>query len=164
MDNVVIKMDLDLANQLNGIYKPIWDRANDIGGDLQELGYTITKGFFNNHSVKIDGIMVTEAFPIPVISITGVGEVGVDIDYIWFEVVVPKEKALVLDYNSIANEYRFEIYGSQDYLTDIYNEQVAISDIASGIKNSPETDFCIQFYLEQRVTASDMITITRMLA
>jgi len=162
--NKVQKMDLDLVNQLNSIYKPIWDRADGIGRDLQEQGYTVAKGFYNNHSVKIDGRFVTEFFPIPVITVKGVGDIGVDLDYVWFEIVLPKEKALSLDYHSIAKEYKFEIYGSRDYLKDIYNEQIAISDIVPCIKDSLETDFCVQFYFEQSIAAIDIITIARILA
>ena len=157
-------MDITLVNQLNDIYKPIWDKANEIGRELQESGYTISKGFFNNHSVKINGSFVTEYFPIPVIFVEGVGEIGIDLDYVWFVVVFPKKKALSLDYHSIAKEYKFEIYGSKDYLNDIYNEQIAISDIVPGIKNSSESDFCIQFYFEQNVTAGDIITLIQSLA
>jgi len=157
-------MDLNLVNQLNDIYKPLCDRADCIDRDLRELGYTITKSFYNNHSVKIDGSFVAELFPIPVITVKGIGDIGVDIDYVWFEVLLPKEKVLLLDYNSIAKEHRFEIYGSQDYLKDIYNEQIAISNIVPGIKGSPETDFCILFYFEPSVAASDIIAIARTLA
>ena len=153
-----------MVNRLNGIYKPIWDRANDIGGDLQDSSYSIKKGFFNNHSVKIDGNFVTEFFPIPVITIEGVGDIGVDLDHVWYEAVLSKDKALTIDYSSLAKEYNFEIYGSRDYLKDIYNGQTAISDIVPGIKDSPETDFCIQFYLEQSVTAGEIIAIIRILA
>ena len=157
-------MDINLVNQLNDIYKPIWDRANEIGRELQESGYTITKGFFNNHSVKINDSFVTEFFPIPVIFVEGVGEIGIDLDYVWFVAVFPKEKALSLHYDSIARDNKFEIYGSQDYLKDIFNEQIAISDIIPGIMDSSETDFCVQFYFEKNVAADDIIAIARTLA
>ena len=156
-------MDLNLVNQLNCIYKPIWDRAEIISRDLQEQGYTITRGFFNNHSVKIDGSFITEFFPIPVITVKGVGDIGVDLDYVWFEVVFPKEKALTLDYAFIAKEFKFEIYGSKEYLKDIYNVQMAVSDIVPGIIDSSETDFCILFYFEQSVAAGDIIAIAQVL-
>jgi len=157
-------MDINLVNQLNDIYKLLCDRADCIVRELLKLGHTIKKGYYNNHSVKIDGSFVTEFFPIPVITIKGVGDIGVDLDHVWFEVLLSKEKAISLDYNSIAKEYRFEIYGSQDYLRDIYNEQIAISDIVPNIKDSPETYFCVLFYFEQSVAASDIIAIARTLA
>ena len=157
-------MDINLVNQLNDIYKQICDRADCIDRELQELGHTITKGFYNNHSAKIDGSFVTELFPIPVITVKGLGDIGVDMDYVWFEVLLPKEKALSLDYTSIAKEYKIEIYGSHDYLKDIYNEQIVISDIVPRIKGSSETDFFVLFYFEQSVAASDIIAIARTLA
>jgi hypothetical protein len=157
-------MDLSLVNQLNDIYKPICDRADSLSRELQESGYTMKKGFFNNHSVKIDGSFVTEHFPIPVIFVEGVGDIGIDLDYVWFVVIFPKEKALSLDYYSITKDYKVEIYGSQDYLKDIYNEKIAISEIVPGIKDSSETDFCVQLYFEHGVNASDIIAIARTLA
>ena len=157
-------MDINLINKLNNIYKPIWDRANEIACDMQKSGYAVTKGFFNNHSVRINGDFVTEYFPIPVIFVEGIGDIGVDLDHVWFEIVLAKEKALVLDYKKIATVYKFDIYGSQDYLKDIYNDQIAISDIVPGINDSQETDFCIQFYLESSVAACGILEVAQMLA
>jgi len=159
----MVKMDINLVNQLNSIYKPIWDKANVIGRDLQGSGYTAKMGFFNNHSVKIDGCFVTEYYPIPVIFVEGAGDIGVDLDYVWFEAVLSKEKALSLDYSIIAKNYKFEIYGSQDHLIDIFNEKNAISDIVPCIKDSAETDFCVLFYFEQNVTACEITAIIQML-
>jgi len=155
---------MDIKNQitqLNDIYKPIWERTTNIGRDLQELGYKVTKGFHNNNSIKIDGNFITEFFPIPIITVEGVGDVGIDLDCVWFEVVVPKEKALSLDYTSIAKEYKIEVYGNENYLNDIYNEQISVSEIVPAIKASSETNICVLFYFEQCITANDIMTAAR---
>jgi len=158
-----MQMDLNLFNKLNEIYKPLCERADIISKDFLELGYTIQKGFFNNHSIKSDGSFVTEYFPIPVITVNGVGDIGIDLESVWFEVVLPKEKAIALDYDSIIKSYKIEVYGCQNYLKDVFNEQITISDIIPGIIDSSEVEFCILFYLKQCITAGDIIEIIRML-
>ena len=156
-------MDMNLLNQLNSIYKPIWEKSIELNRAFQSQGYTSSCGFYNNHSIKVDGSFVTEYFPIPVITVNGVGDIGIDLDSVWFEVVLPKEKAIALDYESITGSYKIEVYGCQNYLKDIFNDQIPISDIVPNIKKSSENEFFILFYLKQCITTNDIIAIIRML-
>jgi hypothetical protein len=157
-------MDINLLNQLNCIYKPLWEKSVELNRDLQDLGYETSCGFYNNHSIKIDSDFYTEFFPIPVIFIEGIGDIGIDVDSIWFEVTFSKEKALGLDYHSVAKDYRFEIYGVAGYLDDIYNEHTELSDIIPNLMGNSESAFHISFYFEQSANVRDIMAITQILS
>lgn len=155
---------MDNFDILNSIYKPLCDKSAEIYQALKDAEYQVTCQFHNNHSVKRNNDFATEYFPIPVISIENLGDIGVDINSVWFEVVLPKEKAIKLDYANIANRYRVEIYGSDNFLCDLYNEQIDVSKIVSNISNSSEINICILFYLNMDVTCGEIIEISQLIA
>ena len=158
-------MEKETLVQLNSIYKPLWEKSGEICQNLLERGYAVTSGFYNNHSIKIDGSYVTEYFPIPVVTVKGVGDadyissIGIDVDSIWFEVVLSKENMLSQNFETLVQEHNIEIYGVENYLDDIYCAGGNPSEIAVNIANSNETHFCITFYLEQNVNFDDILNI-----
>lgn len=155
---------MDHFDVLNSIYKPMCGKAHEIIRGLKAAGYVATVQFHNNHSVKRDGAFVTEHFPIPIISIDELGDIGVDIDSIWFEAALPKERALALNYAEIIDRYKIEIYGSENYLDDLFNEQIDVSKIAGNIAASPDTSICVLFYLSMDATCDELIEIARLTA
>jgi len=157
-------MNETLFEQLNTVYKPMCEKSGEICDCLQNKGYKISSGFYNNHSKRIDGEFATEFFPIPIISIENIGDIGIDIDEIWLEVVMPKEKAVDFDYSHIGEKHKFELYGADNYLTDLYNEHLNITDITEKIAASEESRFCILVYFEQDVDISDIIAATEIFA
>ena len=161
-------MDKVILEQLNSIYKPLCEKSIEITQGLVKRGYIVSSGFYNNHSVKIDGSFATEYFPIPVIIIKGVGDadftssIGIEIDVIWFEVVLSKDILLKQDIEMLAREYKIEIYGVKDYLSDIFSADVNPVDIVPNVLCSSETHFCITFYLEQDVALNELVDIANM--
>jgi hypothetical protein len=151
------KMDMDVFDYLNKIYLPLWEKYNELCKGLKEAGLKIAGGFFNNHSVKHNNTFITEYFPIPVILMDNLGDVGIDIDSIWLEIKLSRAIALNLDYTQLASKYLFEVYGAENYLSDIYNEQINVSDIVSNIQRSEETTFCICFYFDEEVNVNELL-------
>ena len=156
-------MDRKTFDRLNRIYKPLWEKAVALRQGLKDAGYAASIGFFNNHSIKLGGEFVIEYFPIPVITLEGIGDVGVDLDAICLEVVLSKEKALCLDYRRLAESYRFEVYGVEDYLTDIYNAQIDLADIAANIESSGEARLCVCFHFDFDVEIEGILAAIRAL-
>lgn len=155
---------MDNFDMLNSIYKPLCDKSTDICRDLTAAGYHAKAQFHNNHSVKRNNDFATELFPIPVISVEKHGDIGIDVDSIWFEAVLPKEKAVLLDYAEITHGYKIEIYGCEDFLCDLYNELIDVSEIVGNISNSTETNICILFYLPKDASDDELIEIIRLIA
>lgn len=153
---------MDYFETLNAVYKPLCDKATEINRELKNEGFQTTLQFHNNHSVKRNNVFITECFPIPVIFIENVGSIGVDIDSIWFEAVLPKEKAISIDYAKITSRYKIEIYGSENFLSDLYSEQIDMSDIIKNISDSSDVNICVLFYLGLDVTCDDLIRVAQL--
>lgn len=130
---------------LNEIYGTLCEKAKLIKALLDQEGVKYTCGFYNNHYVKKDGAFVAENYPIPVFSAENIGDIGIDIDNVWLEIVLPKEKALELDYAAICGFAGFELYGASDFLTDLYNAEMPLSGICDNIAKSGEREFCLLF-------------------
>jgi hypothetical protein len=110
----------------------------------------------------MDKSFVTEYYPIPVKSIINIGDIGIDIDNIWFEICLSKETAVSFNYSKILGLYKFEIYGAEDYLFDLYNEYVNPLDIIRNIEFSKETKFCLLIYFNKDCDFDKIIEVIHM--
>lgn len=155
-------MNIERFNSINNLYKELCAKADTIRKSIKSEGYDCTYGFFNNHSIKIDKSFVTEYYPIPVISISNIGDIGIDIDNIWFEICLSKETAVSFNYSKILGLYKFEIYGAEDYLSDLYNEDVNPLDIIRNIELSKETKVCLIIYFNKDCDFANIIKVIHM--
>ncbi len=73
-------MDAALFQQLNRIYAPLRGRAVRLTQLLAEKGLKAEWGWYANHSVKVDGEYQIEEFPVPVIEVEGLCEIGLNLD------------------------------------------------------------------------------------
>lgn len=53
--------------------------------------YQLRWGYYKQHSVKINDEWITKEYPIPVISVEHIGDIGIDIDHIFLEIVLTRE-------------------------------------------------------------------------
>jgi hypothetical protein len=80
--------------------------------------------------------------------IKGKGEVGFNLDGIYFEYVMKKDTALRLDVEALGADYAFDIYGAEDKDQPYYKEGMTKLGYESNVKNSKEKGFGIAFYFE----------------
>ncbi|HZU87274.1 MAG TPA: DUF3201 domain-containing protein, partial [Anaerolineaceae bacterium] len=106
---------------LNRVYQPVYEQMKSILKELKAQGYPCEWGFYNQHSIKQAGTWVLEYYPIPVITVKDVCEIGLDMDHTFIECKLKREMALAFDF-SFFNKYKYEVYGIEDFLNDFYNE------------------------------------------
>lgn len=145
---------------LNTVYEPIYKYIQSFFKvlTLQE-GYDCKWGFYNNHSIKKNGVWETEHYPIPVITIHEICDIGFDIDRTFVECKIKREKALEFQWKLLL-DYRFEVYGAEDYLNDFYNESLSIESISLKITESMEQEIGITFhfgYLEDKSSLLELV-------
>ena len=157
-------MNKVLFDQLNSIYKPLWNKAVDIKNNLIAAGYTASLGFYNNHYVKGGNGFEIEYFPIPVITVDGIGDIGVDIDTYWVEIQLSKDRAVLLDYPELAQRYSLEVHGSDDFCLDFYNKHSDPYQVTEKINAGNETLINIVFYLELDSCTSELVNIVKRFA
>lgn len=144
---------------LNDIYKPIYEYVQSLLKALKESDYDYEWRFYNNHSIKKDNQWYLEYFPIPVVTIKNICDIGIDINRIFVECKMKKEKAIGFDWKLIT-DYKFEVYGVEDYLNDFYNSSLKLDDISERINQSNENEIGIAFecsYLEEKSNLLELV-------
>jgi hypothetical protein len=144
---------------LNDIYKPVYQYLKCLLKTLKESGYDYEWGFYNNHSIREENQWVLEYYPIPVVTIKDICDIGIDMNHIFVECKVKKEKAIGFHWN-IISDYKFEVYGVEDYLNDFYNSSLTLDDISARIRQSNEKEVGIAFefgYLEERSNLLEVV-------
>lgn len=125
-----------LFEQLNDIYAPLRVRADGLTGLLVQAGCDARWGWYGNHSVQVDGAYRTQEFPIPVVEVTELCDVGLDLDNCWLELHLSRAQALAFDWRKLPEGA--EVYGAEDYLSDFYHAGMDVDDIAGRIAESRE--------------------------
>lgn len=155
-------MNICKYNALNEIYEPLHKKAKNIYKEIVSRGYKASFGWYNMHSVKCNGDYLTEFFPIPIITIDSIGDVGLDLDSTSIEVTISKEKALKIDYDDLIKNYSIEVYGVDDFLSDFYNKSMLSSEIKTNIQNSNETQIHIAAEFDVETESSKLFEFISM--
>lgn len=146
---------------LNTVYQPIYSYVHILLNLLKERAYNYTWGFYNNHTIMIERNWAIEYYPIPVITINGLCDIGIDIDHIFIECKLGREQAISFDWNTFSM-YSFEVYGVEDYLNDFYSPTLPLESISQKIMQSTESQIAIAFhfaYLEDPKVLIDFIEV-----
>lgn len=131
-----MRMEKTLFEQLNDVYTPLRARAAGLTKLLTQAGYDARWGWYGNHSVQVDGVYRTQEFPIPVVDVTGLCDVGFNLDNCWLELHLSRAQALAFDWRQLPEGA--EVYGAEDYLSDFYHAGMDVSGVAGRIAESRE--------------------------
>ena len=115
-------MDKALFQQLNQIYAPLRGRANRLARALAEGGL----------KAEYQG----EEFPIPVMDVGDLCEIGFNLDDCWVEFQLSRKAALAFDWAQLPEGA--EVYGVEQYLVDFYAAGMDRAGIAGRIAESAE--------------------------
>lgn len=141
---------------LNDVYRQLDERSVRLSNLLSKLGYSVERGYFNQHTVTVDEEMLLEHYPIPVITIKDVCEIGLDIMQVSIEGRFYREEALNLDFSKL-KKYKFECYGIENYLENFYEPGMALEDIAGSIELSEENEIGVNIILDGEPLTKEII-------
>lgn len=131
-------------NKLNELYS----NAEEVFEYLKNTpNIQASYGFFNGNYTKIYNRYEYQKYPIPVISIENKGDIGFDLNAIWFEFFVPKTSLTNHLIEELIHNYNVEIYGGKNCLINFYNCNKTNSDILETINNSNEETIGISISL-----------------
>lgn len=152
-------MDMKTIQQLNDIFEPLHRKFNELKMILKRHGLDYyNAGWYNMHSVKYSDGFIEEYFPIPVLSVEGVGDIGINLDYIFIETNISKGKAEFLALDRFT-EYDIEIYGVEDYLKDYYEPNIEQYSYKEKIHKSSEKEFHFTINLLGDISLSEVINV-----
>jgi hypothetical protein len=143
-------MDTNRMQVLNEEYEPLRAHTHAMVKALKKSGFEYEWGFFAQHSVRNGSEWFFEHYPIPVITVKNVCEIGFDIPETFIEFKLKREHAIAFDFSRL-QDCRFDIYGINDYLNDIYHIGQDIRDIHAKIEKCDDLEIGISLlfgYLE----------------
>lgn len=149
-------MNIERFETLNSIYKPLHERAKSIIDELKKNNYKFEWGYFGQHYIKHNDNWLVEYFPIPVIDVNGICDIGIDLEHIFIEYKMLKQKALNYDFNKLT-KYKFEVYGVENYLNDFYNAEMDLNNIKNRILESEEKEVGISIFLDTEACFDDIL-------
>ncbi len=117
----------------------------------------------NGHYEEYGCKYIREDYPIPIIEIDGVGDVGFNINGCFYEGYFPKEKLLTFDFGILQDVKNLTLYGESDYLSDIYNSENKDADIKQLVQDSAEVNIAIGFsfsFKELESTVNALLLLT----
>ena len=131
---------------LNRIYKPLYNHTKELITLLKTYHYEYKWGYYGQHYFRQEGEWQLEYYPIPVITIKNICDIGFDLTHTFIECKLSREAALELDYG-VFKQYKFEVYGVGDYLNDFYNDKLLIDKVHDRIRGSKEQEIGISIML-----------------
>lgn len=137
-------------SNLNKIYGELIEICNEICKRLSISKKDFEWGFFNNHYHKnAAGVYLSDNYPIPVISVTGLCDVEIDIDGVSVSAKIKKDDALKLDLEMLATSNpHFELYGVENFTNDFYTDGISLTEAKKLIFQSQENEIAITVYLQ----------------
>lgn len=160
------KKTYEKITRLNRVYTPLINRAERCRQLLQDRNKASAFVWANAHFESYKGKYICEKYPIPVVEIEGIGDIGFNINGCFYEGYFSKEDLLNFDYEIIRDIKSFALYGENDYLNDIYNYRMNFDEIKELIENSAQTNIAISFAfkykdIEQTLDALILLTSSR---
>ena len=136
--------NVDTHTILNGIYRPLHERATAMTDRFRKLGFDARLGWYNMHYRETgDGRYSPDYFPIPVISVVGLCDVEINIDAVTITSKLTRSDALAKDLDGIGVPY--ESYGVDDWLKSFRTEETSSEQMRRAIEKRAEKEIFFGF-------------------
>jgi hypothetical protein len=136
---------IQIHNFLNGLY----EKSDAVAAALKRKGLSCKVGSYAGHYITVGKGHALGRYFIPVITVIGCGDIGVNFDGIFFEVA--RAKGTVSEgqiKKALKNFPQAEIYGWKDCLWDFYRAGDSAEVVMAKIKSSRERRVQFGFNLE----------------
>lgn len=143
---------------LNNIYKPLNEYKAKIINYLNLNGYSYKWGYYNGHYVKNNNEWLLEEYPIPVITVEEICDIGIDVSHVFIEGKLKRECASQFDF-TLLKEYEFEVYGVQNYLNDFYNIALSVEGIKDRILSSNEDEIGVSLFISHEESIENILSV-----
>ena len=128
---------------LNKIYKI----ANKDYHNLLDCDIKCNLIYCRNNYIYYEGEYHLQKYPIPVIDIKGSGDIGYNLDNIFFEFSLNKTNFLNLNFEYILNSFEeVEVYGGENCLIDFYDKGDSVEEIKTKVRISKKKKVMFSIY------------------
>lgn len=132
--------------EFHNTYNKIYDDAESLLKQLNELSYKAKLGSYNNHYIRYQDNYLHQKYYMPVITVEDIGDICFNIDGIAFEFYLLKEELLKLnELGELLNQFKQElnIYEYDNCTNDIYIINDTEAELLEKIKRSNDKKFGI---------------------
>lgn len=139
-------MDDSKILEFHNTYNKIYEDAENLLQQLNELSYKVKLGSFNNHYIKYKDSYLHQKYYMPVITVNDIGDICFNIDGISFEFYLLKEDLLMLnELEELLKQFKQElyIYEYENCTNDIYVINDTKAELLEKIKRSSDKKFGI---------------------
>lgn len=148
---------MDAWEVLNGVYEPLYQKVKKLRTRLLKEGYPVTWDWYAFHSSRRGGEPKLEYFPIPVLTVEGVCNIGLALDRVFAEGTLTRQQASSFDWTSVSRP--FELYGVEDCLEQLYGPGMSLEDLPQRIASSGESAFGLQFVLPSDCGTEELLAV-----
>lgn len=127
----------------------MYEQAREVTGLIQakDLSCQLLMSSHNYLKDK-EGKYHLQHFPIPVIEIVQIGDIGFNLDAIFFEYPLAKAQLMKMDLNHLIEEHEIEIYGGKNCMIDFYCRGDSWDNVQSKVSQSSEEIVMISMYMD----------------
>ncbi|MCH5278762.1 MAG: hypothetical protein J1E60_03135 [Christensenellaceae bacterium] len=147
---------------INNSYRTLHERAVNLAKLLDKLGYSVEWGYYGQHSAKVDGEYYLEYYPIPVITVKDICDIGLDFSQVFVEGKLYPDDAQKLSIAALKG-YEFEIYGIENYLADLYFDNMSDDELHESIRESGEAEVGLSILLDGEPLTKEILDIIKLL-
>lgn len=150
--------------ELNRVYAPLKEKAVRIVNTLKKLDAEVEWAWYSGHSVSRKGELVYEEFPIPVITVKDVCEIGVDLKGLFIEGKVFASESDEVDFSKLEGLH-FCVYGADAYLEDLYDSaRDSITDLEEALFDTEEFELCINVEFKDTPQLGEIVRVCALMA
>lgn len=134
----------ELMSEMDSIYARLDEKRNEITCVLTHRMFKLRSGWFNGHYYRKDGAWFLSYCPIPEVDVIDLCDVEIHFNKIVVTTKQKREKTLAYSFEKLA-DYRFEVYGVEDYLNDFYRPGEIVQLMKDKIAASEEKEIGFSF-------------------
>lgn len=143
--------------ELNRIYAPLKEKTVRIVNTMKKLDAEVEWGWYAGHSIDRKGELVYEEFPIPVITVGDVCEIGVDLKGVFIEGKLFASEADEVDF-ALLDGLHFCVYGAENYLEDMFDSnRDRLEDLDEALFDTEEFELCVNIEYKDTPAISEIV-------
>lgn len=153
---VLVRPDMLKSNstEIQKIHKflnRLYEKADELSLCLKQRSLKPKSGSYTHHYVKFGGKLCLQRYYLPVLTVAGGGDIGVNLDGVFFEFVVPKKSVDAAKIRKLLKAFpQVEIYGLKNCLESFHDKADTAAQVLEKLEKSTErrVQFGLTFALD----------------
>jgi len=126
---------------------------------LEKLGYNVEWGYYDRHTVTVNGDNFLEYYPIPVLTVNGICDIAVDFLQVSIDgKLFAAEFEEKLDFAKLKS-HGFECYGAENYLESLYVPGMSFEELVQIVRACGESEIGVAAAFEGEPLTKEILEL-----